>query len=455
MVWWFEFHYYLRRSVMNKIILFLAGVLAAITFTPEASALPAFARQTGMACNACHAQHFPVLNSFGRAFKASGYTLMGAQGRVDGENLSIPEQLNAAVLLKYRYQKDSTAGAASAGTTGPTSTSNGMWQMGDEFSLFFGGRIAESERFKVGFLMENNVANVGGAGNLIAGLRLPITYDAGLVNVSFIPFTTDMLGVTYSFELSSGGLARANRWSENRRETSAVQYNADQGGAGTALVGVNGYGKGAASGHAFVVHNDLFFVNYSLWSSSFLPGGNGGALASTNYGQRYIRAAATPSFAGFDFVAGIGKESGTSYGNLAGAQVEARQTFVDVQAQGEIAGLEAAFYFQNAKAPVCTAAITLAGNCVHNNGVFERKATTLGTEFGVIPHTLSVGLAYRKADNGGTRGFEDDNAINLSGVYEMFQNVSLHADYAKYSGSATNVVNPITYMYTLMLEAAW
>jgi hypothetical protein len=439
---------------MNKTFPYLAWTLAITIFAPEASALPAFSRQTGMACNACHAQHFPVLNSFGRSFKASGYTLAGAQGKVEGENLSIPEQLNAAILLKYRYQQDSTVGVAGAGTTVATSNSDGMWQMGDELSLFFGGRIAESERLKIGFLLENNLVNVGGAGNLISGLRLPITYDAGLVNVSVIPFTTDMLGVTYSFELSSGGVARANRWSENRRETSAVQYNADQGGAGTALVGVNGYGKGAASGHAFVLHNDLFFVNYTIWSSSFAPGANGGALASTNYGQRYIRAAVTPSFGGFDFVAGGGVENGTSYGNLAGTQIESIQTFIDAQAQGEIAGLETAFYFQNANAPVCSAAV-LAANCVHNTGAFTRNATTVGAEFGVIPRALSLGLAYRKADNGKARGFEGDDATNLSAVYELFQNVGLHADYAKYSGSATNVVNPVTYMYTLMLEASW
>jgi hypothetical protein len=437
---------------MKKIVLSLTGVLAATAFAPEASALPAFARQTGMACNACHAQHFPVLNSFGRSFKASGYTLMGAQGKIEGEHLSIPDTLNAAVLLKYRYQKDNTAGVAGAGTTGQTSNSNGMWQMGDEFSLFFGGRIAEAEQLKIGFLMENNVAAVGSAGNLVAGLRLPIVYDAGVVNISAIPFTTDTLGVTYSFELSSGGLARANRWSEHRRETSAVQYNADRGGA---MAGsASGYGAGAASGHAFVVHNDLFFVNYALWSSSFAPGANGGAVASTNYGQRYIRAAVTPTFAGFDFVAGVGKESGTSYGNLAAAQVEAKQTFIDVQAQGEIAGLETGFYFQNANAPVCSAAV-LAANCVHNTGAFTRKATTIGAEFGVIPHALSVGLAYRKADNGGARGFEGDNAINLSAVYELFQNVGLHADYARYSGSAHTGVNALTNQYTLMMEAAW
>ncbi len=426
---------------MKKIVLSLAGVLAATAFAPEASALPAFARQTGMACNACHAQHFPVLNAFGRSFKASGYTMMGAQGKIEGENLSIPDTLNAAILLKYRYQKDNTAATPGAGQTAATKNPDGMWQMGDEYSIFFGGRIAEGDKIKIGFLMENNTAN---AGALLAGTRIPIVIDAGAVTVSAIPFLTDSLGVQYGYELSSGGVMRANRWSEHRRETSAVQYNADRGDT----VG------GAASGFAYVVKHDMFFVNYSLWSSSFAPGANGGALASTNYGQKYIRVAATPSFAGFDFVAGFGKESGTSYGNLAGAQVEANQTFIDVQAQGEVAGLEAGFYLQNAKAPVCGAAI-LAVNCAHNSGAFERKATTLGAEFGVIPHALSVGLAYRKADNGGTRGSEGDNAINLSAVYELFQNVGLHADYAKYSGSAHTGTNALTNQYTLMLEAAW
>lgn len=432
---------------MKKIVLSLTGVLAATVFAPEASALPAFARQTGMACNACHAQHFPVLNSFGRSFKASGYSLMGAQGKIEGEHLSIPDTLNAAVLLKYRYQKDNTAATPGAGTTTATGNADGMWQMGDEFSIFFGGRVAESEKLKIGFLMENNVANVGGSGNLVAGLRLPIVFDAGDVSISAIPFTTDSLGVQYSFELSSGGVMRANRWSEHRRETSAVQYNADRGGATT-------YGAGAASGHAFVVHNDLFFVNYALWSSSFAPGANGGAIASTKYGQRYIRAAVTPTFGGFDFVAGVGKENGSSFGNMATAEVEAKQTFIDVQAQGEIAGMESGFYFQNANAPVCGAAI-LSGNCVHNTGAYTRKATTLGAELGVIPHALSLGLSYRKADNGGTRGAEGDNAINLSAVYELFQNVGMHADFAKYSGSAHTGVNALTYQYTMMLEAAW
>ncbi len=98
---------------MKKIALSLASVLAAAAFAPEASALPVFARQTGMACNACHFMNFPMLNSFGRAFKASGFTLMGAQGRVEGEKVSIPDTVNMSLLTTLGYTSVNTNNAPS------------------------------------------------------------------------------------------------------------------------------------------------------------------------------------------------------------------------------------------------------------------------------------------------------------------------------------------------------
>ncbi|MBV8049138.1 MAG: hypothetical protein JO171_18465 [Paludibacterium sp.] len=56
------------RSVFVLLTLCLLGWLS------SASALPAFARQTGEACEACHIS-FPELTPFGRLFKLSGYTL--------------------------------------------------------------------------------------------------------------------------------------------------------------------------------------------------------------------------------------------------------------------------------------------------------------------------------------------------------------------------------------------
>ena len=49
--------------------------------------MPAFARQTGMACNACHFQHFPALNQFGRTFKQGGFTMVGGQSMIEGSIL--------------------------------------------------------------------------------------------------------------------------------------------------------------------------------------------------------------------------------------------------------------------------------------------------------------------------------------------------------------------------------
>ncbi|HYC09225.1 MAG TPA: hypothetical protein VEC10_06265, partial [Steroidobacteraceae bacterium] len=51
-----------------------ALALASLATAPPAHAVPSFARQTGMACEACHTV-FPELTHFGRVFKANGYTL--------------------------------------------------------------------------------------------------------------------------------------------------------------------------------------------------------------------------------------------------------------------------------------------------------------------------------------------------------------------------------------------
>jgi hypothetical protein len=90
---------------MKKIIFLLSGLMVVVSYASEVSALSLFSRQTGMACSSCHYQHFPMLNGFGRAFKSSGYTMMGMQGKVEGEGLAIPNTLNMAVLTTAGYEK--------------------------------------------------------------------------------------------------------------------------------------------------------------------------------------------------------------------------------------------------------------------------------------------------------------------------------------------------------------
>ena len=133
----------------NILLAFAIFFAFAVSFwiIPKANAVPAFARQTGLACSTCHFQHYPALNAFGRAFKAGGYTQIGGEGKVEGEDLSIPDTLNASLVTKVRYQK--TNGKDNNNENGSTDTNKGQLQFPDEAALLIGGRAGEH----VGFLL--------------------------------------------------------------------------------------------------------------------------------------------------------------------------------------------------------------------------------------------------------------------------------------------------------------
>ncbi len=437
---------------MKKIVLSLASVLAATAFAPEASAVPAFARQTNQACSACHMQHFPVLNSTGQEFKSGGYTQMGSKSKIRGENISIPDQLNAAVLIKARYQK--TNGSDVAGTVSGRTTNGGQWQIPDELSLFFGGRVAEGEKVKIGMMMENNLANAGGT--LIAGIKIPVVVDLDAVGVQVIPYATDALGQAYGFEQSSTGMTRGVRWAEHRDDISAAQF--------------TGLGTGAASGIAFVVQNDLGYVNLSRWSPNFTFGGGAAVQMKSNW----LRIAATPTIADWAMHIGLGVASGSNYIAPATAAT-ARDTkgkVFDVQAQGALGDMETSLYFQYATADKSTATTR---NHFNASTINDKKAVTLGMDVSVIPHTLHVGAALLSGNTGKAAATDTDKvtSVTFTAVYDLFQNVALHANYSMRSGSAYDATTGTRdgaiatppgasapggtgkTLLTLMLEAAW
>lgn len=417
---------------MKKIVLSLAGVMAAVAFAPEASAIPAFARQTGMACSACHAQHFPVLNGFGRAFKAAGFTMVGAQEKVEGENLSIPTALNAAVLLKVRYQK--TNGSDAAGAVSGSSTNSGEWQFPDEYSLFFGGRVADNGALKVGMMMENNLK---AAGAFASGLRVPVVVELDAASVSVIPFTTDSLGAFYGYTESSNGLNRAIRWAENRTQMFAHQY--------------TGIGNGASTGISAVVRSDMGYINVSRFAPQF--------VAATQMSSTAVHIAATPTIADFATVISAEFVTGESYtGTTAASKVATKGNGLTAEAHGELAGMEAGFYFAYSKAAKGNGIVTGQFNASTTNDV---KATQIGADLTVIPHTLSLGANYLSGTNGAG---ESEKYITFTGVYDLAQNVAVVANYSIGSGTAFNaggasdatvVGSTGKNLLTLMLESAW
>ena len=112
----------------------LMGALASGTLVNQASAVPSFARQTGMACAACHSV-FPELNSFGRTFKLNGYTLTGIK-QVESKNSS------AASGLKFNEIPPLSAMLQVAGTFTKSQTPADQISLPDQLSFFFAGEIS-------------------------------------------------------------------------------------------------------------------------------------------------------------------------------------------------------------------------------------------------------------------------------------------------------------------------
>lgn len=116
-------------------------LLMTVLALPEtAHAVPSFTRQTGVACEACHTV-FPQLTPFGRAFKASGYTLFNTLkvtdvNRLKQSTLSLSDlpPISAMVMA-------STSEAAKANDSGSSKSSTDLPQ---QLSLFYAGRISDN-----------------------------------------------------------------------------------------------------------------------------------------------------------------------------------------------------------------------------------------------------------------------------------------------------------------------
>ena len=106
----------------------------------SAYAVPSYARQTGLACEACHTV-YPQLTPFGRVFKASGYTLFNTRKVQDIDqqkrstlSLSDLPPVSAMVMASSSF-------AARANDSGSSKTSTDLPQ---QLSLFYAGRISDN-----------------------------------------------------------------------------------------------------------------------------------------------------------------------------------------------------------------------------------------------------------------------------------------------------------------------
>lgn len=407
-------------------LLFVAAIMT-VAFSSESDATPAFARQMGVSCTTCHFQHFPALNAFGRAFKASGYTMIGAQAKIEEADLSIPATLNASLVTKVRLQK--TDGNTKVGTD---VEGIGELQFPDEASLLIGGRAGEH----VGFLLEIQLKDPNAPA--FSTYKVPFSFAVGDGHFEFIPYVTDSLGASVGFEVLNTGAVRNIRSLEERSAVSAQQY------LGTDT---------PAKGFAFVYFTDLFHVNASLWGPAG-PGAN-----SLKSFSNYLRVAVTPQVAGWDLAVGgqlwggtteLGDGApGTNAGNTI---VDTRATAIDFQAQGNVAAMPLGVYLSYGKADAKSGGSTNIN--LFNSNPNAKTATSLTAELGVLPNKVTVGASYRVGDNGAAT-MSSDTATLLAATYQVAQNIHVQLDHMMLGGDVNSGSGTTKNRTTLMLFAAF
>jgi hypothetical protein len=136
----------LLRAGFPSLLLIILGLV----LTPrEASALPSFARQTGQPCAACHTA-FPELTPFGRRFKLGGYTLEGGDSKIPPIAAVVQ-----TTFTEYARKLDAPAGTYAPVSPGGGFGDNNFGDLGQQVSLFYGGKIYGN----VGAFIQTTYAN--------------------------------------------------------------------------------------------------------------------------------------------------------------------------------------------------------------------------------------------------------------------------------------------------------
>jgi hypothetical protein len=370
--------------------------------------------------------------------------MMGAQGKVEeAGSLSIPAELNMAVLTSFGYGKTNQT----ADTTG-TSKNPGNGVIGvpgagagggmNEASLFFGGHVSDN----AGFLAE---LGLGGAGAALGSAKWPILYeDADGVRAGVVPFATDAQGASYGMELLNTGANAVHMMSNT------VGFNNEFANAMSAQQYLNT--AGAAVGAGLVATSDKGFLNLTKYNQTGIAAGAPGTFGST-----YARLAGTFDVAGWDTGVGIQSWSGQSLtATLAGGVnpqgtgftpagiptlAQTKATAIDGQMQGSLGGMPVGFYASYATAPAGTAVLV---NTYNNGGTLTRSSVNFDAEVGVVPEIVTIGAAIRRGNSGfasATGGNASDNAIMLTGTYKIQQNMMARLSYVKQSGDYWNLAN--------------
>ncbi len=129
-----------KRSIELAMMLVILGLWLASSVN-QVQAVPSFARQTGLDCNACHTV-FPELNVTGRNFKINGFTAT----KHGDKPYEWPPPVSAMVQLSFTHNQRAMPGntglaGGNSLTFDPSNRGNDNVNVPQAISVFYGGRI--------------------------------------------------------------------------------------------------------------------------------------------------------------------------------------------------------------------------------------------------------------------------------------------------------------------------
>ncbi len=133
-------------QICHRLAAGFAAILILCLHTSTVQAVPSFARQTGMACSACHTV-FPELTPFGREFKLHGYVIDNIK-QIKGvamdqrETLSLNSVPPLSVMLQVSYTH--TATALPDSQVSKALAKDGEVLFPQQASFFYAGKIADN-----------------------------------------------------------------------------------------------------------------------------------------------------------------------------------------------------------------------------------------------------------------------------------------------------------------------
>jgi len=415
----------------STLILAAAVALVGTLFAPKsAEAIPAFARQVGVACKTCHftTTQGARLKQFGREFLKGGFT-QTSQELIEDDGFSLPPVLNLGFIMKFKYTKTTPHNNPVGDKVG---TDRGLLEVPEDNAIWLAGRMAEDFGVAVEF----------GAGAESA--KIVYSHDFGGIQGGLVAYSTTGMGASWSMEAFNTGAAGQHRVFEDVKAT-AIQ---------SALGGV---AMGGATGIHLFASNDLFFANVGLFGpasnrSTNLNGAFGlgkGSGGNDNNNQIdtafnlsvYYRLALTPQLIdGADIMIGVQGSAGeTKLANdLAGQTptgsgvktVTTNTTAIDFQLQmddlgGMPFGLYAA-YQNNPKGD--------AGKVnIYNTGTEDATGASIQATLGFLPN-FSGKVAFLNVTNDGTG--RKRTATTLGVNIDFAQNVVFGLDYSIWNRDA-------------------